>query len=125
MESFKEKIMDLRSALVLHNGEPNRYIGIMGGSECSDFRLPRDSSLFLTDGKIGAHCQYFAVLANQLEAENVLLNARLMEYKELVKYLVIRCKEQMDEISRLGNLFRQLVYLESQSSAAESVDPPT
>ncbi|VDD90543.1 unnamed protein product [Enterobius vermicularis] len=125
LESFKEKIMDLRSALVLHNGEPNRYIGIMGGSECSDFRLPRDSSLFLTDGKIGAHCQYFAVLANQLEAENVLLNARLMEYKELVKYLVIRCKEQMDEISRLGNLFRQLVYLESQSSAAESVDPPT
>uniref|UniRef100_A0A158R5R9 EF-hand domain-containing protein n=1 Tax=Syphacia muris TaxID=451379 RepID=A0A158R5R9_9BILA len=114
LESFKKKVIDLRSLLELQSGKLNRYIGIMGGSECSDLRLARDhQQLYLTEGRVCAQCQYLVLLVNHLEVKNDLLNARLVETREMVKFLVMECRKKLEEISCLGSLFQQVLVFQS------------
>ena len=122
LDLLKEKIIDLRLALSWQSGHYKRYVGAMGGSESSDLRLTRGvrGPLFLTEGRGGGRCQYLAVVVNRLEADNVLLSARLTESKELVRCLVSKCKEQLDEIARLGGLFQQLLFAEFPAPSSKS-----
>lgn len=84
-----------------------KYDCMLGGSENSEMRQFNTKNFahnFCGSMLVGN----FRRQIIRLEAEKALLNARLIELKELVKHLVNKYKEQLDETSRLGDIFRRI-----------------
>ncbi|VDK44610.1 unnamed protein product [Anisakis simplex] len=90
-----------------------RYHAGLGGSENSELRFSRREQRTRIMRASRRHCE-------RLQMDNAILNARLIESRQLMKTIVASYGRQLDETSRLGKLL-QLIYT-SPSPSLKSLD---